>query len=100
MKVSEVLIAAKALIVDPANWTQGAYARTTTGKVCHIAVGTCYCSLGALKVTQGFIVPEKYKKYLENVMKCDIAAYNDSHTHAEVMKKWDEAIALAQLEGN
>ena len=36
--------------------------------------------------------------YLGQFMGYPISRFNDTHTHAEVMAKWDEAIALAEAD--
>lgn len=50
MTVKEVLIAARAKIADPANWTQGACARDVCGGKTFSSNNNavCWCSLGAL----------------------------------------------------
>jgi hypothetical protein len=46
MQPHEILTKARALIEDPARWTQGDYYRTQNGV-------RCYCSLGALREIVG-----------------------------------------------
>lgn len=99
MTVKEVLIAARAKIADPANWTQGEYARTLEGYPLdvHSRNAECWCSIGALACVMGDVVLAEHSashKALEDVMGTRwIAEFNDTHTHAEVLAKFDEAIA-------
>lgn len=111
-KVSEFLISAKKLIEDPTNWTQGWFAKTNTGAMvgANAEDAVCFCSLGALERYDGQVLPiNKYhpltgepynsrfaQDYLEEAMGCAVEDFNDQHTHEEVMKKWDEAIALSK----
>lgn len=103
MKTSELLIQAKAVIADPAKWAQNTYAKNSQG----VRVGAdnpdaiCFCSVGALQK----ISPKCYGAYALEVWQAmellddgcseDILAYNDTHTHAEVMDVWDKAIQMA-----
>lgn len=89
----EILVAARAIIANEENWTQGAYAEdkdgSSIGVNCSNAV--CFCSIGAiLKIT---ISPFDAMKVLRNHMGDSIIAFNDGHTHKEVLAAWDEAIA-------
>lgn len=104
MTVKEVLIAARAKIADPANWTQGSFAKDIDG--CQVwpwdEDATCLCAMGAIAVSVGgydqhsidsvFATP--YFDALSEVMGAgDVVQFNDTHTHAEVLAKFDEAIA-------
>lgn len=111
-KVTEFLIGAKKLIEDPTKWTRGWFAKDFNGE--HISAidenAVCFCSLGALERYDGQPLPiNKYhpltgepynsrfaQDYLVEVMGCAVEDFNDDHTHAEVMKKWDEAIVLSR----
>lgn len=56
----DVLIAARALIADPAHWTQGAYARESPfGDYADVqsAEAKCFCGLGALSRAAGIEDP-------------------------------------------
>lgn len=103
MNTYETLVAAKELINDPENWMQGDY---TNGK-------GCYCALGAIAVSAGLTqfrssghpaslllreVVESQVKTSETQYET-FAAYNDNHTHSEVMEAFDKAIALAKERG-
>lgn len=96
MKPSEILRKAKALIDTPEKWTQGTYARDSQDNASSILGDQAckFCSLGALhKVSDSVYFS---MNYLEKIFGAPIDAFNDTHTHAEVMAKWDEAIALAE----
>lgn len=98
MTVKEVLIAARAKIADPANWTQHDYARRKCGYAVNptSTYAECWCAIGALAAVIGDTVrAEKSVPYFElrDAMGLDIDDFNDTHTHAEVLAKFDEAIA-------
>ena len=89
----EILVAARAIIANKENWTQDAYARdkygVSIGVNCSNAV--YFCSIGAIrKITMSpFDAMEVLRKHMED----SIIAFNDGHTHKEVLAAWDEAIA-------
>ena len=89
----EILVAARAIIANEENWTQGAYAKdkdgSSIGVNCSNAV--CFCSIGAIRKITMF--PFDAMKVLRNHMEDSIIAFNDGHTHKEVLAAWDEAIA-------
>ena len=111
MKTSEILKAGKALIIDPKNWTQGAYFRNAEGAVIIrlsteiIPIGVaCMCSYGALRVVNNKpndfgLIGEDYLRIAVNSIDNNTRAvdiYNDHHTHSEVMELWDKATQLAE----
>jgi hypothetical protein len=99
MKPSEILKAAKAKIATPDAWTQGELARDSAGEWCgyYDPDAKCFCSLGALLISARSPALTEAIKYLEKVIPAyTVLEFNDTHTHAEVMAKWDEAIALAE----
>ena len=89
----EILVAARAIIANEENWTQGTYAKdkdgSSIGVDCSNAV--CFCSIGALRKITMF--PVAAMEVLSNHMEDSIIAFNDEHTHKEVLAAWDEAIA-------
>ncbi len=104
MKVSEYLKERKQLIVDPKNWTKGELARDVFGREVPVndRSAVCYCAMGALQrgvvfYDDAFPVFFQARKRLESVVE-NISIYNDTHTHSEVMQKWDEAIVLAEAD--
>lgn len=103
--LSDFLIEAKKLIEDPAKWTTGWFAKDIEGKhVSSVSVqAVCFCSLGAIECASGVeledVPSNSFYEYaseaLAEAMAEDVDDFNDSHTHAEVMEKWDEAIKLS-----
>lgn len=103
------LTAARALIDTPAKWTQEVLARDANGyKTSYTAAdATCFCSMGAF-VRIIADQPKAYERDKEAFSALDAAAqratgdsdmniitYNDTHTYAEVIAVWDNAIAAA-----
>lgn len=102
MKVSERMIAAKAIITDPLKWTQGYYARDNAGEITEAETteAVCFCSIGALHRVGEFNWhsedTDPAEVYLNGATDNNwIVEYNDTHTHEEVMQVWDKAIAEA-----
>lgn len=98
--VADVLKAARALIEKPENWTQGAMSRNAdgSGHWWDAEGATCFCLMGAIaraaarrgSRAQGAIVA------IRSVIGSHlIAAYNDIHTHDEIIAALDRAIARA-----
>ncbi len=85
------LIAAKALIVDPANWTQGVYKKD----------GCKFCSKGALReqsrndmwYADCWLNTAAYQMGFDGPIHL-----NDSTDHSTVMKMFDLAISIAEKE--
>lgn len=92
-KPPEILRKAKALIDSPKNWCQRAYKQWREDGSC------AYCASGAIMEAGGGGRNITAWTYLKRLCDGSPAGYNDSHTHAEVMQKFDEAIALAEAEG-
>lgn len=104
-KTSEILIAAKAKIADPANWTKGTYARAFDGvPVSSTSRAACrFCPMGALS-SLGAMTNVRYAGDVIDILEGQIpgefdtiADFNDSKrtTHADVMALFDRAIADA-----
>lgn len=96
MNTLEILTAARAKIADEKNWCQGEYARDVDG----VSTGAnnseacSWCSFGSIaSIVGGFKGVYTSSEFLEKFMGDDIAKYNDSHTHSEVLAAWDWAIA-------
>lgn len=99
-----ILIGARLLLSDKANWTKGKAARVAGGG--SVAPphpkAVCWCSIGALGAAQ----PANYSAYIlarntldtVNDEKGGTVAFNDHYktTHAGVLRAFDKAIA--QLE--
>lgn len=103
--VLELLLAAKALIADKKNWTQGASARNKHNNPCQTESmdAVCFCSLGALARVTPYGSRNAVKlqadaiTYLYKALPTpSLASFNDHHTHEEVMEVWDKAIYLAK----
>lgn len=95
MTVKEVLIAARAKIADPANWTQGMLARDASGipvEVCS-SRAACWCAVGAVAESAPYELTNTTVEFLNKAAGMQIETFNDTHTHAEVLAKFDEAIA-------
>lgn len=107
MNVNETLVAARALIDSPEKWTTGALARNVEGQPSSFSEATCFCSIGALRKIRSdtardnidgmFSLFQEAVDVLTEVLydrglPRDIAFFNDSHTHAEVLALFDEAI--------
>ncbi len=99
MDARQVLVAARALIADEANWGQGAAIRNKNGR-------HAYCSIGAICVASGADYVTGYCNIdtmsamhraidgLAAALPHDaITDFNDTHTHAEVLAAFDRAIA-------
>src|SRR5690242_8238094 len=91
-----VLREAKKLIEKKENWCQ-------VKLVNILPDGKQFCSLGAVWAAHQNNDQNQKKCgfYLQRALESrkkpiNIAAFNDTHTHAEVMQLWDEAIALEE----
>lgn len=94
------LVAARALIADPARWTQGEFARSNTGAGCLVSARNrvSLCALGAADAATR---DEPTSTRLNNVVDqlrrhtggMSLSTFNDRHTHAEVLAVFDAAIA-------
>lgn len=111
MTPAEQLRAAKALIDTPERWTKGKNARGVhggvtdpTGKdaVCRCSNGAIVCSTQRWNSSLGrkldAAVPKAFSGYAENGFAARFVQYNDhpDTTHADIMKLFDDAIALAE----
>jgi hypothetical protein len=94
-----LLKAGKAVIYKEKNFVKGYYAIDKDGlEVSSGSSSACkFCSMGALAsvAVNDYLLPSAFKA-LVKVMG-SISKYNDNHTHAEVLAKWDEAILNEQL---
>ncbi len=90
---------ARKLIEKPENWTQGAAARAKDGgeTYCEGVYAVCFCAVGAIRRSEpgGCWGLLRAADYLRDVC-ANIPEFNDNHTHAEVLAKFDEAIVLAE----
>lgn len=93
MTTLETLKAARKLVTPKDRWTKDANARGKSGKevLVNSRYAICYCANGAIWKSS----KERFwdaLQALEDVTKCDIATFNDTHTHGEVLRAFDEAI--------
>ena len=99
MTTLKMLKAAREMISGRHRWIRGAVAMSIANQ--HVLPwepdAVCWCSLGALQKTGA-----KSKLYcrsfalLAEQMDMNVAGYNDTHTHAEVMAAFDRAIAAEE----
>lgn len=98
MTTAEVLESARYLIHIPEWWTQGASGRDKRGHRCATTDSACYsrCMAGAIcAVTiQNGIADSLLEGVASNYV-----YFNDTHTHAEVLQKMDQAIDIAKERG-
>jgi hypothetical protein len=122
MKISEILIAARAKIADEAAWTQGEFTRDAKGYAAWNYREACsFCSLGAIQVVAPpsviawdvnsigpsgpiqYLVEAIPQEFIEDIRVRDetdflhgfVAQYNDKHTHKDVLAMYDRAIEAA-----
>jgi hypothetical protein len=95
MNTLDILKAGRNKIADKKNWCQGYYAKDITGHSAPVLdVNACsWCSYGALRSILDVDSINDAVDHLSKYMEGDILDYNDYHPHAEVLSKWDDAIA-------
>jgi hypothetical protein len=104
VKISEVLEQAKALISTPAKWTKGQYAKDGRGHAAGDGKGqtpVCWCAVGAVQVAaENDQQAEQAWRVLYAALHYErsVVAFNDDETttHADVMRMFDDAIAMAK----
>ncbi len=107
METVEILEKARELISDESRWTKGEYARDDRGQDIEFNdPGACaFCALGAVLVASGAeddcdsVTADADRRLTQEVGGSfinDVARFNDSHTHAEVLALFDRAIAAAR----
>ena len=104
MKTSEILIAARDLIADPARWTQHSSARNIKGNCTRSQSeeAVCWCAMGALERVcplQDFVSTDDCldRAGKELFGRLDVAV-NDELGHDAVMQMYAKAIADARAE--
>lgn len=99
MNTKELLIAARARIEKPERWTQMSLARDAKRRSVKPldADAVCWCSLGAIysqcPQSKSLSLAIRALGSAMSNNESFIADYNDSHTHAEVLAAFDQAIA-------
>lgn len=101
MKPSEILTAARAIIEKPENWTQGYFARNKSYSPVHTdSAHACkFCAVGALHCIECDNWRDAFDYASRINPNIPLADFNDTHTHAEVLAMFDEAIATAIANG-
>lgn len=103
-RVKELLIAARAKIEKPENWTQGWFQRNALGDALFDdADGTAcrWCALGAIAAVSNTPADSVTVQYFltraldMELYGAGVAFYNDTHTHEEVLALFDKAISNA-----
>ena len=92
MNTHEILKAARAKIERPECWTQESLRRDACGQPCGRREAVCWCSMGAIYDTTLLGVADGAFSALKSVCGDNIADFNDTHTHAEVLEAFDKAI--------
>lgn len=100
MGTKEVLIEARKLLEQPEHWTQGVFARNAKGRPVNMTApdAVCFCISGAIgrasdKDSQRWQAALDF--LCEKIRRKNIANFNDTHTHVEVLAALDKAIAAA-----
>lgn len=100
------LIAARAVIADPAHWTRGVMARDSRGLsvLPNEPEAFCFCMLGALRKVVGKFNPSgEHKSFLRDAIQAytcksmPIGDFNDddTHGHDDVLQVFNMAIEKA-----
>lgn len=95
---ADILREARKLIERPEAWTQGVWARNAAGAEVEESSSdaVCWCSVGAIfrvAPRQNYDVIRALAALTGGMSPI---AFNDTHTHAEVLAALDKAIALAE----
>jgi hypothetical protein len=114
MSLADDIRAARAVIEDPDNWTQGAMALDADGNSTpsNSETAVCFCALGAVRRAmkepanpghgrpRGNAVIDALHTVVRETtgQKYFIDHFNDVHSHAEVLAMFDKAIARAEKE--
>ena len=110
MTTIEILKKARELISDEKHWTKGVYARTVHSTPCAPIAeqAFCWCSVGAIAKIEGLPCTTLGVQFSEQgssaarLLATDHApSWNDApeRTHAEVLQRFDEAIARLEAAG-
>lgn len=104
MNTAELLIAAREKIAKPEHWTQKSSARRLDGTqtIANDQQACAWCALGAIWCFEDVHSPAEYflckaRGWTGWVF---VADFNDNSetTHADILKLYDDAIALARAE--
>lgn len=100
MTTLQILKRARNKIADRKQWTQFAFARSAgSGQVSpRSRQAVRWCAAGALHAVTTNLLGESLA-FLEGFVEDrSLAAYNDSHRHAEVVALFDKAIAILEAQ--
>jgi hypothetical protein len=94
----DVLVAARALIEKPENWTQGAAAQDSKGRRVHPhhPEACRWCALGAL-TRAGDRAQDGYRLLRAATGARSIIELNDDGTHPNILAAFDRAIAAERV---
>lgn len=90
--MSSVFARAAARIPHESDWCQGHYGRTSTGETVYYGMADRVCLVGAVLAAGGGRAEMAILR--RAIGQYDIAAWNDSHTHAEVLQALGSALAI------
>ena len=106
--VLTLLKKAREIISDPSRWTQRSYARTTDSIICSIdhEYAFSWCSAGAIyhcavsiawsnrirSHLTGMAYDELQRTCRDIEPLHNLIAFNDNHSHSEVLAMWDKTI--------
>jgi hypothetical protein len=106
---ADVLQEARALISDPAKWTQCSFARDAKGKSLFSGYNkdaVCWCAMGAIEKVLGkdlsldltpyTILKDTGYIHITDWPPSGVTTYNDRSTHQEVLSLFDKAIENAK----
>jgi hypothetical protein len=99
MKISDVLKTGMAKIEDEKNWIQGAFARDDKKEVVPSSDSraTCWCASGSIFAQRICVDASTQAKAVtllnQATQSRQIAYFNDTHTHAEVIALFKRVIA-------
>lgn len=100
MSVHETLKAMRELLSDEKRWTQGANAKDAMGRRVHECgcYATKWCLAGAYTKIAGGMAFDDYRDFWRALCGDEGSAvdFNDTHTHAEVIAKLDDAIKATE----
>lgn len=107
METVEILTKARELISDESRWTKNDYAADNVGYVVEFSDprACAFCALGAiLRVVEAKDDNDPTAREADRLLvraiggtvPYDVAVFNDTHSHGEVLDLFDRAIALAK----
>lgn len=105
MTTIEILKKARELLSDPARWCQNVSARSLEGKAVGYAAPTAFsfCMFGAIwnSAPRLSLIPDEKVAAVFGLAADDLVEWNDApeRTHAEVLQRFDEAIARLEAAG-